>query len=1110
MKEGITGHLISARDSWWGKALAVLVSLAMVFTMLNLTVFSGEALAFEDDPEGDTPTEETIDPVDGADEGTKSNDPVNDQITMDDPVNDVTEPETETLKKENVAKTEKPGTDTVAEEAVIQQPMMMAPLANTMPMAETEGSRNPSEINVWVGETISLNGVGSVLDGEANPEYWLIGSNDGVVEWHSNWGYSWNGWVDYTHSISFKALKAGQVTIQHFTGNRTDSVFGPVVTFEELVETITITVSVPVSVTYDLNGGTSSETLSYTVKNGDPTPTIAAPEKEGYAFTGWNPEISETVTADVTYTAQWEELVPAWSWVGIYVNNQLISHTLLKSGYVGDQVSVDIEEQKQWAEQWWTTDTPGHYTLVAGDYEFSRVQSNSDDPSILIFKDSGENKDVYGNGTENFFKIHYVSKPLEVITYVATEGGTVSKSSESLKPASGVAKGSTATAAEGYRFVGWKDSNGIIVSEVAHYVPQKNASGLNESSTYTAVFEKLPTHTVSYSWKGLPEGVQFFDKMGVSQTPELPAAAELYEGQGFVVQSGYAELYTHDAYGNIDAHYSFSGWMKGTGTDVTGKNLTMDKSDIQLSGQWVKVDDITVPSFHVVYSYEGDAPMGAPNLMDDEEYKSQSYVLNQKVTVAPVPQDIEGWTFEGWTLDGTTPSEFVIDSEDDIPWNNVITLTGTWTATGTSDEEMTATRVLAQYDGNEHLLDVNGTLSKDQITYKYTNSGAEFSNHQMNATQGVVPITAVVTRDSVVIKEIETSISIFPVALNVTIQGDNVELPYNGEIQQHRGYTVRVGNSEFMQMGAPEITELLHGNNLLDTYNGSATGIASGKNVGTYGFGLQGAFKIEGEHYQPQGAVIPNYDVTFVITDGSLAITPADVTVTVADASKVQGADDPEFTGEVTEGQVYNDELTFAFERTNADEAVGAYEDVLTATYVPNANYNVTVVRGTFTIEAPAPVPTPEPTPEPEPIPTPTPEPTPAPVPAPAPGAAGAPVAAAAPAVAAAVAAAPAAVTIPDAATPLAAAPTATAEDADNAAEAVIEDDETPMSAFDAPQCWVHWFMLLGILITLIYGFVVVRRRLGFAKDIDDFENSILGTDEAQKEASFRTSHQAI
>ncbi len=1107
MKEGITGHLISARDSWWGKALAVLVSLAMVFTMLNLTVFSGEALAMGDDLEEDTPSEEIIDPeTDDTEEVTETND----QITMDDPVNDVTEPETETLKKENVAKTEKTGTDTVAEEAVIQQPMMMAPLANTMPMAETEGSRNPSEINVWVGETISLNGVGSVLDGEANPEYWLIGSTDGVVEWHSNWGYSWNGWVDYTHSISFKALKAGQVTIQHFTGNRTDSVFGPVVTFEELVETITITVSVPVSVTYDLNGGTSSETLSYTVKNGDPTPTIAAPEKEGYAFTGWNPEISETVTADVTYTAQWEELVPAWSWVGIYVNNQLISHTLLKSGYVGDQVSVDIEEQKQWAEQWWTTDTPGHYTLVAGDYEFSRVQSNSDDPSILIFKDSGENKDVYGNGTENFFKIHYVSKPLEVITYVATEGGTVSKSSESLKPASGVAKGSTATAAEGYRFVGWKDSNGIIVSEVAHYVPQKNASGLNESSTYTAVFEKLPTHTVSYSWKGLPEGVQFFDKMGVSQTPELPAAAELYEGQGFVVQSGYAELYTHDAYGNIDAHYSFSGWMKGTGTDVTGKNLTMDKSDIQLSGQWVKVDDITVPSFHVVYSYEGDAPMGAPNLMDDEEYKSQSYVLNQKVTVAPVPQDIEGWTFEGWTLDGTTPSEFVIDSEDDIPWNNVITLTGTWTATGTSDEEMTATRVLAQYDGNEHLLDVNGTLSKDQITYKYTNSGAEFSNHQMNTTQGVVPITAVVTRDSVVIKEIETSISIFPVALNVTIQGDNVELPYNGEIQQHRGYTVRVGNSEFMQMGAPEITELLHGNNLLDTYNGSATGIASGKNVGTYEFGLQGAFKIEGEHYQPQGAVIPNYDVTFVITDGSLAITPADVTVTVADASKVQGADDPEFTGEVTEGQVYNDELTFAFERTNADEAVGAYEDVLTATYEPNANYNVTVVSGTFTIEAPAPVPTPEPTPEPEPIPTPTPEPTPAPVPAPAPGAAGAPVAAAAPAVAAAVAAAPAAVTIPDAATPLAAAPTATAEDADNAAEAVIEDDETPLSAFDAPQCWVHWFMLLGILITLIYGFVVVRRRLGFAKDIDDFENSILGTDEAQKEASFRTSHQAI
>lgn len=889
MKEGITGHLISARDSWWGKALAVLVSLAMVFTMLNLTVFSGEALAMGDDLEEDTPSEEIIDPeTDDTEEVTETND----QITMDDPVDDVTETKTETLKKENVAKTEESDTSVVEEETVIQQPMMMAPSADTMTMAETEGSHNPSEINVWVGETISLNGVGSVLDGEANPEYWLIGSNDGVVEWHSNWGYSWNGWVDYTHSISFEALKAGQVTIQHFTGNRTDSVFGPVVTFEELVETITITVSVPVSVVYDLNGGTSSETLSYTVKNGDPTPTIADPTKEGYTFTGWDPEISETVTADVTYTAQWEAkqkvgaTVQCWL---IYGNGDKADqaaayNNAFLSNYVGETVDMKDEYERIWGEF-----SKNHAWTSA--FAFDHVESNTPE-GLLHYTENAE---------ENVVTAYYKEQGSVEITFQASEGGMIQlgafQGSEKVKehvvhlyPYTGEVKGVTAFPEDGYRFIKWVNSKGDTVgNEGWKFFKPERVDGFNVSDTYTAVFEKL---------------------------------------------------------------------------------------------------------FTVKYEYEGDAPQGAPDVMGDAEY-----LLGEDVQIADEPH-YEGWDFSGWKLpDGIAESEgaFTITDKALIPEDGIITLTGTWTAEGTEDNVMFATGVDTTYDSQPHAVEVSGTRDGDVVTYEYAD-GSTFDNQQTNATERKVEVDAVVARDGIEIKRM-------PVTVNIT---------------------------------------------------------------------------------------------------------PAKVTVKVVDANKVQGADDPEFTGEVTEGQVYNDELTFAFERTNADEAVGAYEDVLTATYEPNANYNVTVVSGTFTIEAPAPVPTPEPTPEPEPIPTPTPEPTPAPVPAPAPGAAGAPVAAAAPAVAAAVAAAPAAVTIPDAATPLAAAPTATAEDADNAAEAVIEDDETPLSAFDAPQCWVHWFMLLGILITLIYGFVVVRRRLGFAKDIDDFENSILGTDEAQKEASFRTSHQAI
>lgn len=47
---------------------------------------------------------------------------------------------------------------------------------------------------------------------------------------------------------------------------------------------------------------------TYTVKEGDATPAFnGTPEREGYVFLGWGPEVAETVTGNATYTATWEE-----------------------------------------------------------------------------------------------------------------------------------------------------------------------------------------------------------------------------------------------------------------------------------------------------------------------------------------------------------------------------------------------------------------------------------------------------------------------------------------------------------------------------------------------------------------------------------------------------------------------------------------------------------------------------------------------------------------------------------------------------------------------------------------------------------------------------------
>lgn len=45
-----------------------------------------------------------------------------------------------------------------------------------------------------------------------------------------------------------------------------------------------------------------------TVKHGDTTPVFdGTPSREGYIFTGWTPEVADTVTENVIYTAQWDE-----------------------------------------------------------------------------------------------------------------------------------------------------------------------------------------------------------------------------------------------------------------------------------------------------------------------------------------------------------------------------------------------------------------------------------------------------------------------------------------------------------------------------------------------------------------------------------------------------------------------------------------------------------------------------------------------------------------------------------------------------------------------------------------------------------------------------------
>ena len=92
-----------------------------------------------------------------------------------------------------------------------------------------------------------------------------------------------------------------------------------------------------------------------------------------------------------------------------------------------------------------------------------------------------------------------------------------------------------------------------------------------------------------------------------------------------------------------------------------------------------------------------------------------------------------------------------------------------------------------------------------------------------------------------------------------------------------------------------------------------------------------------------------NYQASAIDVD--FEITPKPVTITVNDATKEYGTEDPAFTGTV-EGLVNDADLgAIAYGRTAADAGKENYGTVeLTATYTENANYTVEVVNGKMTI----------------------------------------------------------------------------------------------------------------------------------------------------------------
>ena len=210
--------------------------------------------------------------------------------------------------------------------------------------------------------------------------------------------------------------------------------------------------------------------------------------------------------------------------------------------------------------------------------------------------------------------------------------------------------------------------------------------------------------------------------------------------------------------------------------------------------------------------------------------------------------------------------------------------------------------------------------------------------------------------------------------------------------------------------------------------------------------------------------------------EATMAVNPASITVTANNQTKVQGTADPALTTRYTKA-VGNEVPGWSGSVTrDPGEAPGTYDITQGSLKLADGsngflagNYELTFVPGTLTI-TPAPVtpgggddgPTPGGGGD-----TPTPVPVPDPVPA----------------------------------------DDATDDDAETE-EAIdddttplvspaetIDDGDTPLAAGKHEDCWVHWLILLGMILSAVYFVGVSVRRRKFTSSLLGYENKVLDND---------------
>ncbi|WP_139650734.1 SHIRT domain-containing protein [Raoultibacter phocaeensis] len=615
--------------------------------------------------------------------------------------------------------------------------------------------------------------------------------------------------------------------------------------------------------------------------------------------------------------------------------------------------------------------------------------------------------------------------------------------------------------------------------------------------------EAVATHSVSYTWD-LPGNAMYYSAAGaVADTALPPALTELVSGQPYTIDTKYTQgitVYTHDTYGNVNGSYAFSGW------NDPGSGI-MEDADVTVSGSWA-YEAVAVAANEVAYEWTG-LPDSGSGLFDADGNAAvltlpatKSYVKGQPYAVDTTyaagftvySHDAYGnvngsYTFGGWDLGGIQTM-----GDDDVAirgawefaeravekhsvsyvWENLPADTTFYDAAGS---EVGVVKPNAQtglvpnqtYDIDAAFADGYAVYTHDaygNVNGSYTFGGWLLDGEQVGGTTRTMGEADVTIEGSWMPRDIQVDAYSVVYDWGIDNVPDGVTLP-----------VPRTGLVSGQPYAVDTVFAAGYAVNEYDSYN-NVTGVYTFSGWSDPGNGVMGSetVTVTGSwSYAEQNVARYNVSYGWDLPENTY-FDAAGVPVTPVVPVSLTG---------LVNGQPYVVDALFAqgtvlythdaYGNVNGSYTFGGWVDPNNG-FMGEADVQVNGAWAFEAIEVPVPGPNPTPTPLPAPI---TPD---TPLANVLPPAVTAPIDAAAQALQNVYE-----TVIGEEPTPLT-----------GPEEETIEDNETPLAdGFDVhdPACWVHFYIILGMILSALYILVVIARRRRFIAALNGYENTLLGRD---------------